>query len=207
MNKSAEKELFSLSHEYKRYLKDCSIKTELRKAFKNNKQSLSNEAKKFKEDVGCWVIEDGLKRYRIKDIGTELKIYLEECEEPSRWYKFPLFYGFVFFLSISVILFLVPFFITIPETLLIPLYSVVAIFFVFGFIIFSSVSFYYSFMTKDFIHDMKVLRCQMDRMIGEIEKDALFKFEKITLKFRLPFMRMETELVRKKDSEAEKSNK
>ncbi len=69
--------IFSLERGFKQHLEEGIIGKDFEKAFKNNDQQLSNKAKITKIDEKYWVIEDSLKRYKLKDTGEKIKVFLE----------------------------------------------------------------------------------------------------------------------------------
>jgi hypothetical protein len=67
--------LFSLKRDNWQYLEESTIPDELRKAFEDKKQPLSNEIKILNLDEKCCEIIDGTRRYRIERTATGLNIY------------------------------------------------------------------------------------------------------------------------------------
>lgn len=78
------KYLFSLSLDYKKYMKEGNVGEELHKVFKDNNYPLSGNAKIYIINDKKWEIRDGDKTYIIKDTGNELDIYEGSASvEPS----------------------------------------------------------------------------------------------------------------------------
>jgi Zn-dependent peptidase ImmA (M78 family)/DNA-binding XRE family transcriptional regulator len=71
------KYLFSINLVYKKHLVDGSIGEVLEDIFKNNRLSLTSEAKITQKDDKNWKIKDDNKIYEIIDTGKVLKIYLQ----------------------------------------------------------------------------------------------------------------------------------
>lgn len=65
--------MFSLGREYEQHLRKCNV-DKLRNVFKDNKHHISQDAKVSEIDAIDWEISDGIKRYKITDVGTELKV-------------------------------------------------------------------------------------------------------------------------------------
>ena len=83
--------LFSLKPEYRRYLKEGAVSNELSKAFEDNQQPLTSNARLTQRDEKKWTITDGMKEYRIEDSGTKLNIYGPLLEKKELHITFALF--------------------------------------------------------------------------------------------------------------------
>jgi putative CRISPR-associated protein (TIGR02619 family) len=67
--------LFCLNPDYKQYLNDGEVNSELKKGFEENKQSLSTDAVVSKIEEKHWRIVDGKRGYKIEDTETQLNMY------------------------------------------------------------------------------------------------------------------------------------
>ena len=116
---------------------------------------------------------------------------------------FPIFWVMVICIFSSLFIFYLIFNEVIQEQLTLPLFSIGLSLFIFGLILLGSVLFYYSFLTDRFANDMQKIRNNIDKIVKTIENDgnnnSLFKFNKLKIKFKLPFMEIETEAVRNRE--------
>ncbi len=124
-------------------------------------------------------------------------------------HEFPIFWGCVVFLTLSIVIFYFLFVGTIPDKFFLPALSIATLLLIFGLILLCSLFFFYSVMLPQFTKHMRIFRGRVDEIVKKIEEDnkSEFEFRRITFTFKFPFMRIETELCRKEDSSTGKKGK